>query len=640
MSCENDLRPLSVPGSPSEFPAAQSPAAQFPATSLAHFEERFNSGEHSLKIVFDSSISPTVGIESQVERVVVRDSQRLTVLCDVDDWTMQKLLGALTDEPVDFNGLLRAVQVFEPIPALHVESGALSSESELFAAYHSNCDVSSWVWIDLEARMVVQWLPVFHAGLYQCDDALTGQSEVVYTLLPPEWRFESVSSCPNWFDILSARQKSKGLAAQVDVRSILWGAALTRDWVEMVWEFRKRIGEEIWRSHAESKSGWIQEQLIRIFLKTTRADLGDLAPWTVLQDSRAFVDQACQYRRELWVHLGKPPLCKADDKPIAQTTRMGTVQTRLLLEMYDYLLTKIQGSAWTTPGASLESWRDCVEKWKAHFLSSTPEHSVWSRHELIELEQALMPIPMKRVEWRRTQSSTAFSDERKTISPQGPAAPFTAESQPECTLDVSSDSSSGGPRVCASELLPHFEEIYSFDGTWDYEQPGVEPQGSGVIDATSQRTVEPSLERIASSNLGDISCLAETEKSELDRGEDEAEEFTTVWKNSYLNWDADWPVEACYSFLVMKLSFLVSEILMELQRADDRWYGEELTERFKHLQQAGEDEDAAAFSLSAEVFCDLLEDMTQAHPGLVPRLADLQSRLWEQIRKLGSKRLR
>ena len=99
-------------------------------------------------------------------------------------------------------------------------------------------------------------------------------------------------------------------------------------------------------------------------------------------------------------------------------------------------------------------------------------------------------------------------------------------------------------------------------------------------------------------------------------------------------------VEACYSFLVMKLSFLVSEILMELQRADDRWYGEELTERFKHLQQAGEDEDAAAFSLSAEVFCELLEDMTQAHPGLVPRLADLQSRLWEQIRKLDSKRMR
>lgn len=634
MSCENDLRPLSVPSAHSGY---------LPA-SLAPFEERFNSSERPLKIVFDSSTSLAVGIESHVERVVIRDSQRLTVLCDVDDWTVQKLLGALTDEPVDFSGLLRSVQVFEPIPALHVESSSLSSESELYVAYHSNRDVSSWVWIDLEARMVVQWLPVFHTGLYQCDDVLTGQSEVVYTLLPPEWRFESVSSCPNWFDILLSRKSPKCLTQTVDVGSILWGTALTRDWVEMVWEFRKRIGEEIWRSHTESKSGWIQEQLIRIFLKTTRADLGDLAPWTVLQDSRAFVDQACQYRRELWVHLGKPPLCKVASEvtihSITHPARMGTVQHRLLLEMYDYLLTKIQNSAWTTPGSSLESWRDCVDRWKSHFLSSIPEQGVWSRHELIELEQALMPIPKKRVEWKRTKSSSISYGEPKQILPAGQEAPVTAESQLESTLGGSSDSGSGGPSDCALKLLPHFEEIYSFDGTWDYEQPVVEPQSPGIIDAASQRTVEPSLERIASSNLGDISCLAETEKSELDRGEDEPEEFSTVWKNSYLNWDADWPVEACYSFLVMKLSFLVSEILMELQRADDRWYGEELTERFKHLQQAGEDEDAAAFSLSAEVFCELLEDMTQAHPGLVPRLADLQSRLWEQIRKLDSKRMR
>jgi hypothetical protein len=319
-------------------------------------------------------------------------------------------------------------------------------------------------------------------------------------------------------------------------------------------------------------------------------DLGGESPQVVLASSRAFVDQASQYRRELWVHTGLPPQAKFVADNELRTARFGSTQNRLLVELFEYLLMRIQGSPWTTPRSSLSEWLVCVENWKLQFLQETPCGSAWSRQELMELEQALMPIPLERVVWKREQS--------------------------------------------IKQGLPRFEEVLGFDMAWEYHSIVVQVNTKNICDDLSRNLIatEPnSGEALDSVEWSRGSKLGEYEMSPA---ESLVEEFATVWKHSYLNWDAQWPVEASYSFLVMRLSFLVSEVLMELHRADDRWHGEELIERFSQLQQAGEREISADFEKAALVFCDLLEELTRAHSELVPRLADLQSRLWEQVRKL------
>lgn len=527
------------------------------------------------RIAFALETPSIAASESCVERVVIRDQERVTILNDIDDWTVQKLLGGLTDEPSCFRELVEAATLFGRL-ALHTPISSVQCSAEaLDAAYRLSHEVTSWLWIDLSARMVVQWLPVFHNGLYQSEDGLTSNPEVVYTLLPPDWRLDSVSSCPNWYDVIKRRADANQSRLLLNTQEVIWGSKLLFDWVELVWEFRKRVGDEIWQSTYGGKSDWLQRQLISIFLKTERADLGGDSPLNTLSASRAFVDQACQYRRELWVHYASPPAARKITGKLKKQARFGSVQNRLLLEMFEFLLTKIQNSPWTTPRSNLAEWQACVEKWQQKFLSEVPAESAWSRQELIELETAFLPIPLERVPWN--------------------------SSPPQLTP------------------IPLFQEIHGFDD------------------------LANSLTNLAQASPTDSACDTEPSQAatlRLEAKKDSTdpemctEEFVTVWKHSYLNWDAEWPVEACYAFLVMRLSFLVSEILMELQQADDRWHAEELIDRFALLQRAGEREKAQEFEKAANVFCDLLEELTRTHPELVPRLADLQSRLWEQTRKL------
>ena len=543
---------------------------------------------------FEQDTNSTPGLEIRVERVIIRDGQRITLLCDVDDWTVQKLLGALTDEPTCFPELTAAAAMFGPLsfssPASSVEVSALTLE----AAYALSHQVASWVWIDLSARMVVQWLPVFHSGLYQSDDQCSGVPEVVYTLLPPDWRLDSVSSCPNWIDIVARRIEESQQYPKPNTQSVLWGSLLIHDWVELVWEFRKRVGDAVWESYCGGKSTWLQQQLVWLFLKTERLDLGGQCPQMVLASSRAFVDQACQYRRELWVHTGLPPQPRFSNDNKLRPTRFGTIQNRILVELFKYLLAQIQDSPWTTPRSTLSEWLACVEKWKQQFLKEIPCGSVWSRQELIELEQALMPIPLERVVWRQEQ--------------------------------------------VMKQNVPRFEEVLGFDMSWDYPSVAVHvAEGKACAEQPRNLAVTPAICDKSRISV-ETNRESRVEAMEVRASESNVEEFATVWKHSYLNWDAEWPVEASYSFLVMRLSFLVSEVLMELYRAEDRWHGEELIERFSQLQRAGESENALDFENAANVFCELLEELTRSHPELVPRLADLQSRLWEQMQKLEARK--
>lgn len=588
--------------------------------NLERIETVFSPGRILDRLEFEQPVTPIDGMESRVERVIVRDSDGLSIFSEIDDWTVQKLLGGLTDEPRSCDALLEAASLFGTLPNTQTRLTVEITTASLENAYRLSHQVASWLWIDLTARMVVQWLPVFHAGLYQSEADVTEKPEVVYTLLPPDWRLDSVSSCPNWFEIIGRREREIRESRRTDITALVWGMELTRDWVELVWEFRKRVGEEVWASLQIEKSEWLRNQLIGLFFRTERADLDGRSPQMALSESRLFVDQACQYRRELWVHHGRVPQAKRSDSKCWSPSRLGSVQGRLLIELFEYLLQRIQCSPWTTPRSSVQEWLTCVEAWKRHFLKANPEGCIWSRNELIELEQALMPIPLEHVPWKSERKRPAELN-ALTLKPEN--------GESDDSIDVSGAGKFG--------KVPRFEEIMGMDGLGDVvgKLTQMEIFGMGFKSERGANSIGIAHQQNAQSKQNPSD--EKLEAIEGNNAEPETEEFATVWKHSYLNWDAEWPVEACYSFLVMRISFLVSEILMELHRAEDHWRGEELIERFAKMQKAGDQENAETFVAASEVFCELLEELTTSHPELVPRLADLQSRLWEQIRKLAAR---
>jgi len=646
--------------------------------------------------------------ENRVECVFIRDSARLTILQNIDDWTVQKLLGGLTDEPSSYEQLLASVAVFgSPTPLLPCYREPIHWNN-LEAAQALTSRLDSWVWIDLAARMVVQWLPVFQPGLYQsCFGSMNYRpaspgatipgpvvigpnilgatvfgmpvlgmpvlgipdpespnlklpkselkdvprstaaepavsepavsepavSEVVYTLLPPDWRLDSISNCPNWIEVLARRVKGNQEECKVDAQAVLWGERFWEQWIESVWQYREQIGEEEWRFHCECNSEFLYERLVGTYLNQQRADLGGESPLHILRSSRPFVDQACQYRREMWVHLGYPPQAKGLTENRHGRKRFGTVQNRIILELLEYTLDRIkatsaaqnqvaQNQATQNQATLCEGLKTCLQSivaWKNEFLQAFPEQSVWSRQERIELEQAFLPIPRQRVPWKAWPRALS----------------------PNSAIRAEKDRQVNEERRGLDSELPHtpmFEEILGFvdygrlaPEVWQPKQSTAKAARAESLGNSQQERDELEVYRETIKRIGN-------EVNTVSAFQGEVEDFTTVWKHSYLNWDAEWPVEACYSFLAMRLSFLVSEILMELHRAGDREHGEELIQRFSYVQTAAESEHGPEFEWAAGVFCDLLEELTARHPDLVPRLADLQSRLWEQIRKLNERK--
>jgi hypothetical protein len=532
-------------------------------------------------------------IDSRVDIVVIRDRELIAVLNEIDDWTVQKLLGTLTDEPTSFEELCTRVRIFGDCTTLVPKRLEQATPMNL-VAMQEQCDGKpSWVWIDLVARMVVQWLPVFHPGLYQSTDELTGKAEIVYTLLPPDWRLESVSSLPEWFVEMQVRACRYHSPVVFDSREMLFGRPLLEYLAECFVE-RKQPN---WRTPRRWESVLAAERNVRDSLQKY---LGLPLPGTegralqsVLSESRWFVDQACQYRRELWIHTGHPPLPRLSAPETVREERYGSVQYGIFVGLAEYIMDKmlqrIDEVGYVSD--SKEEVVDVMDQLREEFLHGLPVGSAWRHQELIDIERAYWPVPVTRVPlWN------------------GIGLDFDKNGQQAMLLSAT--------------MVPRFQEINFLESRVPLRPIAHNPM---VVATERERSYS---HVIADENE---SCLGSAQGV---FAEQEVDEFASVWKHSYLNWDAQWPSESSFSFLAMRLSFLVSEILMELRQAHDDINSVRLIEQFSYLRLASESEVATIVAYEAELFCQVLEEMTSSHPGLVSRLADIQSRLWEQIQRL------
>lgn len=532
-------------------------------------------------------------IDSRVDIVIVRDRELIAVLNEIDDWTVQKLLGTLTDEPTTFEELCARVRIFGDGTTLVPKRLEPATPMNLVAMQEKCGGKQSWVWIDLAARMVVQWLPVFHPGLYQSTDELNGKAEIVYTLLPPDWRLESVSSLPDWFVEMQGRACRYRSAVVFDSRQMLFGRPLLEYLAECFIERTPHNWQapRCWGSVLATKRN-VRDSLQR-YLRLPLPGTEGRALQSVLDESRWFVDQACQYRRELWIHTGVPPLPRLSEPAAVREERYGSVQCGIFLGLAEYIMNQMLQRI-DEVGYEFDSKEEVVDvmhQLRENFLYDLPTGGAWRHQELIDIERAYWPVPVTRVPlWN------------------------------EIGLDL--DKNGQQARLLSATMVPRFQEINFLESI-----APLRPIAHNPMVATTEE------ERFYSHKIADEneSCRESAQGVRADR---ELDEFASVWKHSYLNWDAQWPCESSFSFLAMRLSFLVSEILMELRRAQDDTNSGRLIEQFNRLRLASESEVATIVAYEAELFCQVLEEMTSSHPGLVSRLADIQSRLWEQIQRL------
>ena len=532
-------------------------------------------------------------IDSRVDLVIVRDQESVSILHEIDDWTVQKLLGTLTDEPISFAELCARVRIFGEVPKLVPKRKQAATTMNL-VALQEQCDGKrSWVWIDLVARMVVQWLPVFHPGLYQSTDELTGKAEIVYTLLPPDWRLESVSSLPEWCLELQLRACRYGSTVGFDSREMLFGQPLLdylaecfMDQMQHSWRTPRGWGSVL-SVERNVRDGWQR------YLSLPLPGAEGRSLQAVLHESRWFVDQACQYRRELWVHTGHPPLPRLSEPDVVRDKRYGSVQMGIFMGLAEYIVNGVL-QRFDEVGCELDGKANILDemgKLREEFLHGLPAQGAWRHQELIDIERAYWPVPVTR--------SRLLNGGRLDVSKSGYQA-----------------------MLLGNEAVPRFQEVNFLESMAPVRPIAEDP----MLDAA----------KVSRSYLHDIAEEngSRPEPVHVALADQELDEFASVWKHSFLNWDAQWPTESLFSFLAMRLSFLVSEILMELRQEQDDVNSVRLIEQFNRFRLASESEVATIVAYEAELFCQVLEEMTGSHPGLVARLADIQSRLWEQIQRL------
>jgi hypothetical protein len=315
------------------------------------------------------------------------------------------------------------------------------------------------------------------------------------------------------------------------------------------------------------------------WLMSERADLGGRTPRELLLADRGRRSWDMEHRQEQWSRQGHPAVGLSPDSTAYRFGGFGTMEVVLYFDLVRALLP----AAWEWTRADPRPTRDALierlAEYRDAWLHAPHDGSPWIPAELIASERRRIPIA--------STGEHHFDD------------------CPICQAMAKEDL---GPMfMCFDGHHLELEVEFAFSlcetrEEWEKEQE-------------DYRRFSEEMDRKA--------------KERTAAGEDNDPLASSVWKSSYVNWDAamsgDSPIGPYFA-----LSFYLSELITELQ---GRPNGEELLKSLNAAYAAlrtGENDaarDAAACDLR-----DRLEELSQAFPDLTPRCADLQRRLDEMTR--------
>jgi hypothetical protein len=431
-----------------------------------------------------------------------------------------------------------------------------------------------WCLIDLTGRTVVAGhdfdLPDPH-GAYEADEEDHAQGfSIVWLDTPRDWLFRSAGD--DWREVVALRAASRASTPRIDARPVLFGRPLLEHLADGVLAAPNQ-GEEGRRDRTRAiHARW---------LMTPRDDLGGRTPREILLADRSRIGMDREHRAEQWSRQGHAPPALAKESPAYRLGGFGTTEVVLYFDLVRNLL----GSAWAlpdrTPGADredlIEQMAGCRDEW----LNAPHEELPLTPAELIDLERQRMPVA--------SDGSHLHDD-----------CPL-CQAEAEGHLDL-------GPAFMwfdGHHLELEDEFAFSLCATheeWEREQE-------------DYRRYSEEMDR----------------KREADATGDNADPFGgSVWRHSFVNWDAPDGLNTSRRDGLFLLGFLLSELTGDLKGQPD---GEELQRSLNVAYQALRTSPEEVGLEAADEFRNVLEAISAGFPALTPKCADLQGRLDEILRR-------
>lgn len=492
----------------------------------------------------------------------------LGICWETDEWAVLVALAALAAEPETEAEFFAAVRRYQP-NHLWDETGQ-AAEIEASASEDGN-----WCLIDLPSRTVVAGskfdLPDPHSAFEPGDDDDPPDGfHVVWLDTPRDWLFQRAEG--DWLSVVAKREETLASQRRVETRSVLFG----RPMLEFV---AKQVVAELEAGPPDVR----QRERIRAihadWLMTARDDLLGRTPRQVLLDRHEQIDRDVQHRSEQWSMQGfaPPPLDVA-----SAAYRFGGFGTTEIVLYFD-LVRSLLEEAWTRVSDGVSNREILVQQLADHrdrYLDHPPTELSLDQtcNELIESERRRMPI---------------LDDGRHL----------------DCDCPIC--------RAQAEGAFGSGPEFMFFDSTH------LEIEDEFAFSLTESRD-EWEMEHSA------MMCIDAQVEYELSKTAAVADKPESAWKSSSVDWDKLLGGGGSHQAAKLACGFPLAELVSHLKRCGaEQETIDGLNDAYAEFRRA---EDRVAEQSAAEALRESLENVADAHPELVPRSADLQSRLDEVLR--------
>jgi hypothetical protein len=495
-----------------------------------------------------------------------------------DDWSVLVALAALDTDPETLTELQAAMRRYQPERKLVDTGRSLTGIAQAAGP-------TAWCLVDLVGRSVVAGggfrLPDRSAA-YEPDDARREQIDgfpLVWLNTPDDWRFFTANR--KWQERVAKRAKRAQQTQPLDARSILFGRPLLEFMADRV------LAEPDEGSPAEA---WLKpaRRIHADWLMTQREDLGHRTPRELLVEDLERIQSELERRAQQWTMQAEAPPPLLLESRGYRFGRFGATEAVLYFDMirkmlqHAFALRKQAMSRAESPlardelVARLEEFRD---EWLA-----TPNSEIGSEltpMEMIESERRRVPL----------------------VEPEG----YT---DCDCPICMAEKSESGGPMFfwmddCHLEMEDEFAfSLIPSRAEWEERQE--------AFRQSAREWERKDAERPAATRPPD--------------------ESPGIWQSCYVNWDELSDPNLPPSVVKMSIGFLLAEFVNDLRsRGADRDGIRQLNEAYVDFRTS---EDPLISRAAAQVLRDRIEYAGQVHADLLPKSADLQSRLDEVLRRV------
>ena len=504
--------------------------------------------------------------------LVVRSSDSIRQW-EVDDWTVLAVIASLGVEPQREAELIRAVERYGVEHRLEYRGQKLSDLPRFSPE-------QAWCVVDLIGHSIVGGgeleMPSPCAVFEKTEGDPPGGSSRVWINVPADWIIERADD--QWRELVESRYQAGLRRNRRDVRDVLFGRALLEHLASGVLEAVQQ------GAPSSSKDNLRLTRAIHAnWLMTARSELDGVTPREVLLEHRESIDHELFQRTQQWTSEGKPPPPLDENSDAYRYGGFGIIQISFYFDMIRSLLAeawkRVEENPSLTVGELIEQLAQYRERWL-----DTPNE---------EMMDTLTPRQWMHAE----RSRMPVTSEDSMIDCDCPICQAQAEGQ------------FGTGFIMFDGHHLELEDEFAFSTIKNREE----------WEGTQWDVPEPEMDLPQQEPADDV----DVEEEEL---------AAPVWQSSFVDWDGPPTLADPLAEAAMRIGFCLCEIIADLkQRPDGRTHLLRLNDAYREFRRSPSSELARQ---AAQQLCKELEETAAAHPELMSKSSDLQSRIDEVLRSL------